>query len=145
MNVAVRRNAAIEIGGWDETMPSGEDVDFAIRLRKKYGAPIRYVDQGVIFHRLRRTDEALWKQARWHGQGYALVHQRHSDTLSSPAWRSGIALVIVAALHALAPLVEIGCALRLVSAERAEFERYHRRWLRHFWSGFVAQWRKGAA
>ena len=142
MNVAVRREAALAIGGWDETMSSGEDVDFAVRLRQKFGKPIQFVEQAVLFHKLRDTEEALWKQARWHGSGYALVHQRHCGALPSPAWRCGVAFSMIAVLHCVSPLVEAGWRLRLISAERAEFERYHRQYLRHFWGGFYTQWRK---
>jgi glycosyltransferase involved in cell wall biosynthesis len=142
MNVAVRRKAALEIGGWDETMTSGEDVDFGIRLRKRFGKSIRFVDQAVLFHKHRRTDEALWKQARWHGAGFAQVYQRHVDSLPWPGWQMGIALGMIGVLYAVAPLVSLGRCTRLCSKERAEFERYHRRWLRHFWSGFLKQWRK---
>jgi glycosyltransferase involved in cell wall biosynthesis len=145
MNVAVRRQAALGIGGWDETMSSGEDVDFAIRLRKRFGTAIHFVDQAVLFHQHRSTDEALWKQARWHGAGYALVHQRHSDCLSWPAWRSGRVYFSLATLHLSAPLVALGRVLRLFSEERAEFERYHRQWSRHFWAGFFEQQRKPTA
>src|ERR1051325_10178726 len=71
MNHAVRRAAAIEIGGWDETMTSGEDSDFGVRMKKRFNSPIRFVPQAILFHKHRATDEALWKQARWHGAGYA--------------------------------------------------------------------------
>ena len=145
MNVAVRRQAALEIGGWDEAMTSGEDVDFSIRLRKQFGKPIRFVDQAVLFHKHRRTDEALWKQARWHGAGHALIHQRHSDLLPWGGWQLMVALPMIGVLHAVAPLVVLGRHLRLCSEERAEFERYHRRWMRHFWAGFLEQWRKRTA
>jgi glycosyltransferase involved in cell wall biosynthesis len=145
MNVAVRRKAALEIGGWNETMTSGEDVDFSICLRKRFAAPIRFVDQAVLFHKHRRTDEALWKQARWHGAGFAQVYQRHRGSLPSPYRQLVIALTMIGVLHAVAPLVALGRCARLCSEERAEFERYHRRWLRHFWSGFLEQWRKKPA
>jgi cellulose synthase/poly-beta-1,6-N-acetylglucosamine synthase-like glycosyltransferase len=145
MNVAVRRQAAREIGGWDETMTSGEDVDFAIRLRRQFGKPIRFVDQAVLFHKHRNTDEALWKQARWHGAGFALVHQRHRGSLPSPHGQMAAARVTIGMLYAATPLVAIGRRVRLCSAERAEFESYHRRWLRHFWGGFIEQWRKRPA
>jgi GT2 family glycosyltransferase len=142
MNVAVRREAALAIGGWDEGMPSGEDVDFSVRLRRKFGKPIRFAEQAVLFHKLRDTEEALWKQARGHGSGYALVHQRHRGVLPSPAWRCAVAFGMIGFLHCASPLVEVGRRLRLVSAERAEFERFHRQYLRHFWGGFYTQWRK---
>jgi glycosyltransferase involved in cell wall biosynthesis len=144
MNVAVRRQAALEIGGWDEAMTSGEDVDFGIRLRKRFGTPIRFVDQAVLFHKHRRTDEALWKQARWHGAGRALIHQRHADLLPRAGWQLGVALTQIVVGHAAAPLITLGQTLRLLSKERAEFERYHRRWVRYFWAGFFEQWRKRA-
>jgi GT2 family glycosyltransferase len=142
MNVAVRRKAALEIGGWDEMMCSGEDVDFGIRLRKRFKMPICFIDQAVIFHKHRSTDEALWKQARWHGAGHALVYQHHADSLPWLGWQMGIGLAMTAVLHATIPMVAIGRATRLFSEEQAEFERYHRQWLRHFWGGFVHQWRK---
>ena len=142
MNAAVQRKAALEIGGWDETMTSGEDMDFSIRLGKRFGVPIRFVDQAVLFHRHRHTDEALWKQARWHGAGYALVYHRHPDLLRWPVWRSGIVCVSIATLYAAAPLVSLCQAARLFDSQRAEFERYHRQWTRHFWAGFFDQRKK---
>ncbi len=142
MNLAVRRKAALEIGGWDETMTSGEDVDFALRLRKKFGSTIRFVEEAILFHKHRSTDEALWKQARWHGTGYALVRQRHPDSMSWPAWRSGVVYGSLVMLHAAAPVVALARATRAISEQRAEFERYNRQWARHFWGAFFEQWRK---
>jgi GT2 family glycosyltransferase len=145
MNLAVRRAAALEIGGWDETMTSGEDVDFSLRLRKKFGSAIRYVDEAILFHKHRSTDEALWKQARWHGAGYALVQQRHPELLPWAAWRSGMVRASIVTLHMTVPLVALARATRLISEQRAEFERYHRQWTRHFWAAFFEQWRKRPA
>ena len=145
MNLAVRRTAALEIGGWDETMTSGEDVDFGIRLRKRFrSSTIAFVDQAILFHKHRRTNDALWQQARWHGAGYALVMRRHPDLIKWAAWRSGVVRLSVLTLQAAAPLVTLCRATRLFSEQRAEFEDYHRRWTRHFWSGFFGQWKKGA-
>ena len=145
MNTAVRRKAAIEIGGWNETMTSGEDLDFSIRLRRRYDKPFRFVDQAVMFHRHRSTDEGLWEQARWHGAGFAQVHRRHRGAMPSPHGQMAISLAMIGVLHAAAPLVAIGRATHLFSGERAEFERYHRQWLRHFWAGFIEQWGKRPA
>jgi Glycosyltransferases, probably involved in cell wall biogenesis len=142
MNFAVQREALLAIGGWDEAMSSGEDVDCALRLQQRFGKRIRFSDQAVIFHKMRETEEALWKQARWHGAGYALVHLRHRN-LPSPVWRCGIAFAMVALLHGASPVMEAGRRVKLISPERAEFERFHRRYLMHFWGAFFAQWRKG--
>ncbi len=142
MNVAVRRRAALEIGGWDETMSSGEDVDFAIRLRKKFGSPVHFAEPAVLFHKHRATEDALWKQARWHGAGYALIHRRHPDLLPWNAWQSTKVRGVIRLLHAIAPLIKAARALRLISAKREEFERYHREWQRQFWRGFFEQWER---
>ena len=136
---ANRRTSAASFCTWDErrrpekssarnwrlgrAMTSGEDMDFSIRLGKRFGVPIRFVDQAVLFHRHRHTDEALWKQARWHGASYAFVHHRHPDLLRWPVWRSGIARVSIAALYVAAPLVSLCQAARSFDAKRAEFER----------------------
>jgi glycosyltransferase involved in cell wall biosynthesis len=142
MNLAVRRSAALKIGGWDETMGSGEDVDFSVRLRREFGSSICFVDQAILFHKHRATDEALWKQARWHGTGYALVRQRHPDLLPHPVWRFAAIRASLLMLQAAAPLIALGRAARLFSRQRAEFERYHRRWAKHFWAAFFEEWNK---
>jgi glycosyltransferase involved in cell wall biosynthesis len=140
MNVAVRRQAALDIGGWDQMLTSGEDIDFALRLRKRFGKPIRYVEGAVLFHRHRSTDEALWRQARWHGAGYALFLRRHRDSMRWAPWQSGLVRTSILFLHGVAPIIEVARAARLISPERSEFERYYRRWTRHFWGGFFEQW-----
>lgn len=145
MNVAVRRAAAGAVGGWDEAMTSGEDVDFSIRLRKRFNAPIHFVEDAVVFHKHRSTDEALWKQARWHGAGYAMVRRRHAKELPWMGWQLGVGLGFTGILHAAAPLVALGRYAGWFSEQQAEFERYHRRWLRCFWGGFLAQWIKHPA
>ena len=126
-------------------MTSGEDVDFSIRLRSRFSSTIRFVDQAILFHRHRSSDEALWKQARWHGAGYALVRQRHRDLIPWTAWHSGAVRASIFTLQLTAPLVTLCRATRLISEKRAEFERYHRRWTRHFWAAFFVQWRKPPA
>jgi glycosyltransferase involved in cell wall biosynthesis len=142
MNLAVRRSIAMDIGGWDETMGSGEDVDFSLRLRKKYGSTICFVDQAILFHKHRSSDEALWKQARWHGTGYALVQRRHPEALPWPAWRFAAVRISLFMLRAAAPFVSLGRTLRLLSPQRAEFEYYHRHWGKHFWAAFFEEWGK---
>jgi GT2 family glycosyltransferase len=145
MNLAVRRDAARAIGGWDETMTSGEDVDFGIRMRQRFAAPIRFVDQAILFHRHRTTDEALWQQARWHGAGYALVRRRHHELVPWTVWHTGMVRASVFLLGISAPLVTLSRAAGIISQQRAEFERYHRQWTRLFWAAFFEQWRSRLA
>jgi glycosyltransferase involved in cell wall biosynthesis len=142
MNHAVRRAAALAIGGWDENMTSGEDTDFGIRMKAQFASPICFVPQAILFHRHRSSDEALWKQARWHGAGYAMLRQKHRELLPWNEWSCFLARMSVAVLQFTAPLVTIGRALRLLSEQRAEFEYYYRNWTRYFWAGYFEQWEK---
>ena len=142
MNIAVRRENAVAIGGWDESMTSGEDVDFSFRLRLRFGNAIRFVEQAVLFHQHRCTDEALCRQARWHGAGHALVIERHSKFVPWTIFHSGMSCLTVAFLNLAVPVIAFARRVGLMSAERAEFEYYHRLWTRHFWAGFFEQRKK---
>ena len=142
MNIAVRRKNAVAIGGWDESMTSGEDVDFCFRLRSRFGNAIRFVEPAVLFHQHRCSDEALWRQARWHGAGHALFHQRH---LQWTPLQSALIYLMIAQLYLAVPVIVLARALRLISAQRVEFEHYHRQWVRHFWLGFFEKWKERPA
>jgi glycosyltransferase involved in cell wall biosynthesis len=142
MSLAVRRQSSLEIGGWDETMNSGEDVDFCFRLRQRFGNKIHYAEAAVLFHQHRCTDAALWKQARWHGAGHALFLHRHYDFLPWRFWHSVNVWLMLGILHGAMPLVSLGRLTGLMKAQRAEFENYHRRWQRHYWLGFFQQRKK---
>jgi glycosyltransferase involved in cell wall biosynthesis len=139
MHLAVRRASALAIGGWDESMTSGEDVDFSFRLRLRFGNTIRFVEQAVLFHQHRCSDEALWRQARWHGAGHALFIERHSKFVPWTIFHSGMSWLTVAFLNLAVPVIAFARRAGLMSAERAEFEYYHRLWTWHFWAGFFEQ------
>jgi glycosyltransferase involved in cell wall biosynthesis len=145
MSLAVRRKNALEISGWDESMTSGEDVDFCCRLRLRFGNKIHFVEEAVLFHQHRCTDEALWRQARWHGAGYALFHNRHSNLLSWTAWNFVMTYLTIGILYLMVPVIAFARSTGLMNAQRAEFERYHRLWTRYFWAGFFEQRKKLSA
>lgn len=42
----------------------------------------------------------------------------------------------IGVLYLAVPVIALARALRLISAQRFEFEQYHRQWVRHFWLGF---------
>ena len=71
MNLAVRREAALAIGGWDESLRRSDDIDFSFRLQQKFPSEIKYQPSALIFHRNRRSDDALEKQAWGYGYGAA--------------------------------------------------------------------------
>lgn len=138
MSMAVRRECAVAVGGWDEAMTSGEDVDFSHRLRTRFGNKIHFAEDAVIFHQHRCTDEALWRQARWHGAGYALYLEKHRS-MPWHWWSSGRVGLAIGLLYLGRPVTALARATGLMSARRAEFEHYHRLWTSNFWAGFFEQ------
>jgi glycosyltransferase involved in cell wall biosynthesis len=145
MSLAVRRKHAVEIGGWDELMTSGEDVDFCCRLRLRFGNKICFVDEAVLFHQHRCTDEALWRQARLYGAGHALFQNRHSDLFPWTMRHYILTYLTIGMLDLAVPVIAFAQATGLMNAQRVEFERYHRLWTRYFWAGFFEQRKKFSA
>ena len=155
LNMAVRRADALAAGGWDDTLATGEDVDFSHRvlLLPSYAAHsagaqasrIAYASKAVLFHRNRASDEAFRDQARSYGRGAAQLYLRHPRTL---AWTPKMSLVLARtlAVRGVAPPVLAALArVRLASHERVEFATYHRIWVRAFWKGFAEEFRAGRA
>jgi glycosyltransferase involved in cell wall biosynthesis len=142
LNMAVRRDAAMAIGGWAEELTTAEDVDFAFRLLRRWNTTIGFQPDAVLFHRNRSSDEALRRQAWTYGEGVAHMYARHPDELR---WDGVKSLRVVGwlAMRSVAPgVLAVGRALGQVSPERLEFARYHRLWTWSFWRGFASAYRE---
>jgi glycosyltransferase involved in cell wall biosynthesis len=143
MNMAVRRSAALAIGGWNEDMMTSEDVDFCTRLLARYPAPIAYAPLAVLFHRNRSSDFALKKQAWSYGEGVADTYRRYPDAVP---W-GGVQYVHLArnlAARTLAPLWwRARSAFGGNGESEAERASYHRMWTWWFWRGFFSFQRSG--
>lgn len=143
LNMAVRRDAALAIGGWAEDLPTGEDVDFSHRLTRAFGGEIAFAPAAVAFHRNRPSDEQLRRQARTYGEGAARLYLRYPEVVRWDA-RKSIVLATRLAGRTLHPSVlRVGRTVGLVSDDRLEFARYHRLWSGAFWRGFAAVYRRG--
>ena len=139
-NLAVRREAALAIDGWDQALLRAEDIDFSTRLLARFPQPLHYAPQALLFHRNRRSDDALVAQARGYGYGLALIYRRYPDRVR---WGLQVQMLILGRLIrcAIQPeLLRVGHRLGRVSAEELEFARYQRLWTRAFWGGFFATW-----
>ena len=143
LNLAVRTDAALAIGGWNETMPTGEDVEFSHRLLLAYDAPIVYAERAVLYHHTRADDAALAKQAWTYGEGAGDLYRRYREelpldarTLANIAWM----LAQRAALASAAPALR---ALGRMSDAQTEFARYNALWTTSFWRGFAFTYRRG--
>ncbi len=143
-NMAVRRDAALAIGGWAEECITGEDVDFCHRLLARDPKPIVYQEKALLLHRNRDTDEALCKQAWSYGEGTAHLYERYPTEVQwSPFDHLKVGAKLVA--RAIAPIaLRLGRAIGLADRERIELAHYDWRWSLSFWSGFYSYRRTGA-
>lgn len=138
LNMAVRRHAELAIGGWSEDMQTSEDVDFCHRLLQTCPGRMVYQPSAILFHRNRRTDEALFRQAWMYGQGAAHLYRRYPAALP---W--GLPQIVAvwrrfAAQSAKVPWLYLGRRLGMTSDEDLEFARYHRKWMLWHWRGFFS-------
>jgi len=143
MNMGVRRESAIAVGGWNEDMLTSEDVDFSTRVLARFPAPIRYAAEAVLFHRNRSTDEALKKQAWSYGEGVADTYRRYPSIVP---WgvKQYLRLTPNIVGRLLAPAwLRAGKALGKADDSDIEHARYHRMWTRWFWGGFFSFYRRG--
>jgi O-antigen biosynthesis protein len=135
-NMAVRRDAALAIGGFDEAMSTLEDVDFSVRLIRMTKCTIVHRPRAVVLHHDRETDEELRLQALGYGRGMALMYRRYPDLLP---WgrRQRVAVVRrIGRRVGLEWVVAIQGRLGRRSADDIEFAHYARRWNWWFWQGF---------
>lgn len=80
-NLAVRREIAVRLGGFDgEVVLYGEDYDFCARLYAG-GGVLEYTPRAVVTHHHRERLAALLRQAFGFGRGQAYMMRRHGRRL----------------------------------------------------------------
>ena len=102
-NLAVRRPLFLELGGFDETLETGEDPDLCKRIA---GAGFRIVEAPAVrsVHLGEpRTLAAVFRRERWHGRGLRL---HYADGRLAPI----AILTALSAVAALAAIVSVALA-----------------------------------
>ncbi len=103
-----RTQVVRELGGFDETMRLGEDVDLVWRCAAA-GHRCRYEPMSVVHHEPRTTAKALLRQRFSYGRSAAPLARRHLKALA-PVRMSGwsaFSWLLLAARH---PLLAVGVA-----------------------------------
>jgi hypothetical protein len=82
-NLAVRRSALREIGGFDERFRvAGDDVDLCWRLAER-GYRLAFSPGAVVLHRRRNTVRAYLRQQRGYGRAEALLERKWPERYST--------------------------------------------------------------
>ena len=105
----VRRSAFEAVGGYDVTMPAGEDADLGYRMRAA-GLRMAYRPDAVVWHdgRHYRSVTGWVRQMAWYGRGAAALAQAHPGRRQREA--SGLRK------HVLLPLAAVTAGLMLLAA-----------------------------
>lgn len=104
-----------DLGGFDEAMRVGEDVDLVWRLVGA-GHRARYEPASVVHHRPRASFAAMVRQRMGYGRSAAALAERHSGALAPvrmSAWSAGVWALVAARRPVLAALVAGGTAAAL--------------------------------
>ncbi|MBI3257098.1 MAG: mycofactocin biosynthesis glycosyltransferase MftF [Actinobacteria bacterium] len=107
--LVVRREAALAIGGFDEALTTGEDVDFVWRLAKG-GVTVRYEPGSRVAHHHRTRLMAMLARRAAYGRSAAALERRHPGNvpaLEISPWSLG-AWTLLAAGH---PVIGAGVAV----------------------------------
>ncbi|MFC2054216.1 glycosyltransferase [Chloroflexota bacterium] len=140
-NMAVRRAAALAIGGWAEGMRTSEDIDFSYRLLKKYPSKIVYVPGALAMIRTRRTDQELKAQAWTWGEGLGHLYRKYPEAIHYDVGHV-INLFLVLGFRSTLPLfLRIRYWFGLCTRGDLEFAVYNRIWSWYYWRGFFSMYR----
>jgi glycosyltransferase involved in cell wall biosynthesis len=140
LNMAVRRSAALAVGGWAEELTTAEDVDFSHRLLKAYQSDIAYASNAILFHRVRSTPQELVALAQTYGQGVARMYRRYSDEVQWDAVKTAKVRGRLAQRVILTAVLRAGRAVRIATAQQLEFSQCHLMWSRNFARGFFDEY-----
>jgi glycosyltransferase involved in cell wall biosynthesis len=136
LNMAVRRDAALAVGGWNIQLLTSEDVDFSHRLLKTCAKRIYYSEKAIVYHRTRTDAQALRRQAIGYGAGAAELYRMYPDELHWDVAKTLTLVGLVVGKSALGLAAGLGAAIGVVDRRKAEFLAYQAFWTRSFWLGF---------
>ncbi|HTT96099.1 MAG TPA: glycosyltransferase [Solirubrobacterales bacterium] len=111
-----RRDALLELGGFDESMRFGEDVDLVWRLTAR-GGKARYVPAREVLHHPRTTLAALARQRAGYGSSAPHLRRRHGAAVAPlRPGRHAVAVWTVAALRPRLAPVALAASVALVAS-----------------------------
>jgi glycosyltransferase involved in cell wall biosynthesis len=89
MSWASRRATLRELGGFDESVRRGEDVDLSYRAIQA-GYQIAFVESAVVYHRNESSLAGLFREGFLHGVGGVRTRKRHERFLHELGHRGGV-------------------------------------------------------
>ena len=111
-----RTEAVRAIGGFDDDLRTGEDVDLVWRLHDA-GGTVRYDPSVEVHHEPRASFAGWWTQRVGYGYSSAALAERHGDEQLSPLVASPWSVAVIAAMTAMKrPSIGVTVGLGLIGA-----------------------------
>jgi glycosyltransferase involved in cell wall biosynthesis len=89
-NLGVQRASLEAVGGWDGSLPAGEDIELCIRLWRA-GIALHYEPSAEMHYRYRHTESANWRQAVVYGAAHVdLARRLEVRQLERPSRLQGV-------------------------------------------------------
>jgi len=96
-NMAMFREQALAIGGFDETIRVAEDTDFAYKARVQ-GLKVEFVPEATVWHRRRDSLKAICFHNYIRGYGRFFLHRRYPEISERAFLLPALGLVLGGAL-----------------------------------------------
>ena len=89
LNLAIRRQAWDQVGGFDEELITSEDYDWILRARAQ-GLEVYFEPAARVVHAdVRQDRRALEEHAAWYGRHFNTFRRKHPGVFAKgPTWRS---------------------------------------------------------
>ncbi len=81
VNLGYRKQKFFEIGGFDASLITAEDIDLNIRAAKS-GFKFGYCDTCIVYAKVRNSLASYLRQAFWNGYGRGQLADKHPDVFS---------------------------------------------------------------
>lgn len=120
-NLGCRRSVYLQLGGFDEGMRFGEDIDFSLRLLER-GYSTALIFKAFVYHKRRVDFKKFFKQV--HNSGIARIHLETRHPGSTKLVHLLPALFTIASVIAL--FLQIGRVGLLLLAVVFSVDAYHR-------------------
>ena len=76
-SIGIRKDVFETVGGFDESLPCGEDIDLCWRVQLQERVGLAFVAEAVVHVRYKRSLRAMFSQARRWGRAEAAIYKRY--------------------------------------------------------------------
>ncbi len=123
-NASYRRTVLVQLGGFNASLFTGEDVDLSWRLQIETNLHVCYVPQAIIYHHHRSSRRKLARQYRQYGFGEIMLDTMYKSQPGYPRTLAFQLRLILKQSWAL-PRYLISMAIRHYRRRRGRITLYH--------------------